>query len=352
MREEIVTVVTPAGTFTGFERVTVTAKFSDACRAFHLHIAAENGPYASRAAFAAGVPISILLSGSPVLTGYVDRYQPRLAQHSRASIDVAGRSRAQDFVDSSALHATGEFKNKTPAEIGRELDRFGVGVATDQALERVALYRLTPGESPFRAVEKLCRAQGVWCSGQPDGSILITVAGRARNAPIIEGVNLLEGRADHNWANRHSDVIVRGQRPHGHSQENLEIEAKAKDAALGRYRPVCVIEDCDTSPARARKRAAHRRDSEAGNALKASVTVQGFHDEAGALWQPGSLTFLESPFLAIAQDMAIEQAEYSQDRHAGTLTKLSLVDPRALGGKNARKGGARGAAWNSAAGDE
>ncbi len=352
MGPEIVTISAGGGAWTAFEEVTVTAKFSDAARSFHLRLAAENGPYATAWTFKAGTAVQIMLSGDLVLSGYVDRYQPKLAEHKTAEIDVSGRSRSQDFIDSAALHQTGEFLNKTPAEIGQALDQFGVGIKTDQQLDKVPVYRITPGETAFRAIEKLCRAQGVWCSGQADGSILITVAGKGRNAPIIEGKNLKIGEADHNWSNRHSKIIARGQRPIGHGKDNLEIEATAQDGDVTRNRPVLVVHDDDTDKKRAQKRADHRRDSEAGNSLKAHVTVQGFHDDGGALWAPGNLVFLESPFLAVQQDMAIDTAEYTQSRRAGSLTKLSLVDPRALKASGGRKGGSSGGggAWSTESG--
>jgi prophage tail gpP-like protein len=167
---------------------------------------------------------------------------------------------------------------------------------------------------------------------------------------LLEAWNILEGDADHNWSGRHSDVIVRGQRPYGHGADALEIEGKARDAEVDRFRPVVILNDGDTDKDRAGKRATHRRDREAGNGLKANITVQGFRDDGGMIWTPGNLVFTQSAFLDIAQDMAIESAVFSQERGDGSKTVLSLVDPRALGGKGA-KGGKAGDAWGSDAGE-
>lgn len=352
MGEEIVTIAAGGDRWTAFEEISVSCKFKDAAHKFNFKIAAEGGPAATAWTFKAGTPIEIYLNADLVMRGYVDRYQPKLAEHKTAEIEVSGRSKSQDFIDSSALHKSSEFKNKTPAEIGQELDQFGVGIKTDQQLDKVPVYRITPGETCHRAIEKMCRSQGVFPSGQFDGSILITVGGQGRNSPIIEGQNLKEGSADHNWANRHSKVIARGQRPLGHDADNLEIEQEAADSDMPRHRPVLVVHDDDTDKKRAKKRAKHRRDSEAGNSLKAEVTVQGFHDDGGALWKPGNLTYLESPFLGIAQDMAIESADFKQSRREGSITKLSLVDPRALAAKSGRKGGKADKSWSSDAGDD
>jgi hypothetical protein len=59
--------------------------------------------------------------------------------------------------------------------------------------------------------------------------------------------------------------------------------------------------------------------------------------------------FVDSQFAGVHQDIAIESVVFSQDRKEGSLSVLSLVDPRALGGKGG-KGGKAGAAWGSGAG--
>ena len=348
----IVTVKANGSLWTAWRRVMVRASFQSAARSFQIEAAAEPGGAATAWTFKAGTQIDIMFDGDLVCRGYVDRYQPKLGAHNKATITISGRSKSQDFIDSSAVHDTNQFKNKTPAEIGAEIDKFGVGVSTDEQLQKVPVYRITPGETAFRCVEKLCREQGVFVVGQADGSILITKGGKKRHAGgLIEGQNIKEIEGDHNWSGRHSDVIVRGQKPYGHGDDALQVEGIARDAEVGRYRPVIVFHDGDTDKDRAKKRAKTRRDREAGNALKAYVTVQGFFNEGGTLWEPGALVLVDSTFADVHQDMAIETAEWSQDREDGSLTVLSLVDPRALGGKGA-KGGSAGAAWNTDAGDD
>jgi prophage tail gpP-like protein len=353
MGEEFVTVAAGGGLWSAWRRVMVKASFQEAARTFQIDAAVERGGAATAWTFKAGTALDILFNGALACRGYVDRYQPRLSEHDTAEATISGRSKSQDFIDSSAVHDTGQFKNKTPQEIGAELDKFGVGIATDEQLKKVPVYRITPGETAFRCVEKLCREQGVFPVGQADGSIKITKGGKGRHAgALVEGQNIISIEADHNFSGRHSDVIVRGQKPYGHGEDALQIEGKARDAEVGRYRPVIVIHDGDTDKDRAKKRASTRRDREAGNSLKANVTVQGFRDDGGTLWEPGWLIFVESPFADVHQDMAIESVTFSQDRKTGSLSVLSLVDPRALGGKGGGGGGAGGAWASDAGGDE
>ena len=352
MGPEIVTVVAGGRRWTAFESVEVTASYKEAARSFKIEIAAESGGAAAAWTFQAGTAIEIYFNADLVCRGYVDRYQPQISEHDQAKATVSGRSRAQDFIDAAAVHKTGQFKNMTPAEIAQALDSGGVGVTTNRTLAKEKSYRLTPGETRFRCVEKLCRKQGMTLTGRADGSILITDGLQGMHAgALIEGVNLKAGEADHNWAGRHSKVIVRGQRAIGHGADALEIEAEAADGAVPRDRPVIVIEDGDIDKQTAKRRARHRRDREAGEALKATCTVQGFRDDGGRVWEPGFGLFTQSPFLAIAQVMLVGRAVFKQARSGGSVTQLSLVDPRAYAGK-AGKGGKSGGAWGTDAGKE
>jgi prophage tail gpP-like protein len=341
MGPETISIVVGGERYTAFEEVTVTAAMNKAARTFSLAVAAEIGATATNALFAAGVELEIYANEDLLLSGFVDGKQPKLSAFD-AMITVSGRSSAGDLIDSSADHKTGRFEDKTPLEIGNELaaDFKNTGFVTDQQLEKIEQYQITPGESVFRCVEKMCRQQGMTLAGAADGRVSITKAGSSRQGgALIEGQNILEGMSHHNAANRHSTYKVRGQRPFDHGEENLEIEEIADDGAVKRHRPLIVIEDEDTTKDRAKKRAKNRRDRAAGNALKASIKVQGFRDDTGALWTPGNLVWTESPFLDIAQDMLIEQVEYAQSE-AGSIATLSLTDPRSYGGEGA--GGGKG----------
>jgi prophage tail gpP-like protein len=274
MGPEIVTVSAGGSIWSAFEGMTATAGVDDAARTFILRIAAAVGGPATAWTFTCGTPVSISSNGDLLVTGYVDRYQPDAFEHSQAFIHVSGRGKGQDAIDSAALHPTGHFENQTVLQIAQALDQFGIGFTSDQQLNPIPFYQITPGETVFRCIEKLCRQQGLVLSGQPDGSIKITRASGTSNSPLMEGVNIKWMRADHNWAGRHSKVIARGQRPIGNGVSNLQIEQTATDGAVTRNRPALVIIDEDTDTTRAQMRAKWRLAREAGHSLMAKITVQ------------------------------------------------------------------------------
>jgi prophage tail gpP-like protein len=344
---EFVTVSAGGGVYSAFESVQVTAAFNEAARSFSLDLAAPAGGDATAAMFYCGTPVEISANGELLCAAYVDRFEPHLSDHNQAIVKISGRGKGQDAIDSSAMHPTGYFKNQTPLQIAQALDKFGIGFTSDQQMQPVPFYHLTPGETVFRCIEKLCRQEGLLLAGQPDGSIKLTKLGGGAQAPLIEGRNCKVLRADHNWAGRHSHVIARGQRPIGAGgADTTQIEHTATDGAVTRYRPHVLVIDGDTDNTRAAMRARYRIMREAGHSLKATVTVQGFHDDGGALWTPGNTVFLDSPFLAVHQLMGIERVVYAQARKAGSLSHLSLVDPAALGGSGG-EGGSAGSSWNT-----
>lgn len=319
--------------FTAWEHVAWRAAFDEACRSFTLKAATELGAAATHATFALGIEVKIFANDDLVLDGYVDRRRPKLSEDS-TEIAISGRSKACDLVDCSAVHATGNFENMTPLEIGNAI---AAGIAarfeTDQELEKVASYRLAQGKTIFTVVEELCREQTLTLTGTAAGNILITKAGTSRHAGgLYEGGNIIEAEADHNASNRHSKYIVRGQAAIGHGAEALEIEAIANDAKVRRFRPLIIVQRESSTKARAKGRAATRRDRAAGNTLGSDVTVQGFRDDAGALFVPGRLIWTEGKTLGLAQDMLIESVGCSQHAKSGSLTSLGLVDPRAYDG--------------------
>lgn len=343
---EVVSVLVDGVRYTSFIRAQVRAGYKEAARAFELKIAAEPNGAITAAIFHAGAVVQVFANADLLMAGYVDQYRPHLSAR-QADIGVTGRSKSADLIDSDADHPTGFFENKTPQEIGAELaEGYGATFDTDQKLRKVSpSYTLTPGASIYREIEKLARKQGMTLAGTPEGNIMITKpSGSLRHAGgLFEGQNILVGNANHNWSNRHSKYIIKGQRPIGHGSRRLHLVAQAEDTTVNRKRVKSVVHDDDGSIDDLKGRAKNRRDRAAGEALKASISVQGFRDQVGMIWTPGWLVWTESEFLNIAQDMLIEAVDYAQGPD-GSISLLSLTDPRAFGG-NGGKGNKSGSAW-------
>lgn len=352
MVAEVISLSAGGTAWTAFENVSVRAHIDEAAREFRLVLALEAGGAGTAWTFKAGTKVTVAANGEQIVVGYVDKYQPGFTA-AEARVTVSGRSLSQDMIDSSAVHATGRFENKTLADVAKEIDPAGLGVVVEGTLDKVAKIQITPGETAFQVIERVARSQGVTLTGMADGKIKARSpdAQRQRHAGgLIEGLNLKEADAVHDWSGRHSKVTVRGQTVIGHGTDALEIEAIAKDASVNRNRPLIIVVPEDTDRTRAKSRAKNHRDRAAGRSLSASLTVQGFRDEAGTIWEPGRLVWVESPTLQIQQDMLIETATFEQSNRAGSTTRLDVVDPRAYGGKKG-KGTQSGASWSQDSSD-
>lgn len=336
---EIVTVAASGGRWTAWKRVQVQAALSSACRTFSLTAAAEFGGAQIADVFALFAPVRVYAGGDLVIDGYVDRRNPHLG---RGEITITGSTKGSDAVDCAAMHKTGRFENKTPLEIARELDAFGIGFNSEAKLDKIKEWQVQQGETVHRAVERLCREQGLTPTGKADGSIELYKADKARRhaGGLFEGVNMLpESSASFDGENRHSHVHARGQKYDGHGKGSLEVEGVGRDKGVTRYRPTIALMDGDATKERAKGYAKNRAARAAGKGIKASIAVVGWRDEAGQLWEPGRLVWTESPFLGLAQDMLIESISLSQGNGEGEGTRavLSLVDPRAHGGKAGKR---------------
>src|SRR5580704_12134652 len=160
MGPETVSVSAGGKGWTAFESIRLEAALDHAARSFSMQIAAAVGNAATAWTFKAGTQIDVNFNDDLAFRGYVDRYQPGTDRHQKRTIGVAARSRSQDFVDSSALHETGRFENQTILEIAKALDQFNTGFSTDQDLQPIEEYQLTPGETAFSAVNRLAHKQG------------------------------------------------------------------------------------------------------------------------------------------------------------------------------------------------
>ncbi len=334
MGTEFVSVAAGGGNYGGFERVEVTAAINEAARSFSLETTEHPGEFS----FPPGTPIQILATGDLMVDGYVNGYNAD-GDADTHQISITGRGKGQDFVDCAAVHPKGYAKDKTPGQFAQELDKFGVGVTEKVPGDPVPMQQIYQGETCLKCVERYLRPAGKTMMGRADGGIDITNAKAATRAAgaLVEGVNIMKWSVQLGDAERRSEYTVKAQNRTGTRPDELRIKETANDSGVKRYRPRIIVLETDGDKARARERADHEKERCAGNSVKATITVQGWRDAGGKLWEPNSIVFVNSPILMhIVQDMLIEKVTFSQDNGdsgQGTTAKLDLVDPRAYRGK-------------------
>lgn len=279
------------------------------------------------------------VAGDLLLTGHVEKRSPSL-RASEQDLPIAGRSKTGDLIDSSAEHESGEFRDQDAAGIVGALAKdYGISVETDLKLGKETLKRLRPGETVHDFARRLSRKEGFAIGDTPQGNLKFAKAGTQRHAgALTEGVNVQDASAVHDDSKKFSKVRIRAQAPDGYGDDDLQIEAEADDGTLGRKRVKVIVPPELIRKEDARQRAKWNRDRASGEGLTCEVMLQGWRDEAGAIWTPGRLVFTEIPTLDVVQDMLIKKVtlRQSDEASAGTQAVLSLVDPRAFGGRKGK----------------
>jgi len=284
-----------------------------------------------------GAACEVLIDGEVVITGYVDDNSPEF-DASKHSISIAGRDKAGDLVDCSAIHKTGQWANASLDKIVRDICApFGIKVMIDAPVgDKFSTFSIQEGESAHECIDRACRMRAVMPISDGKGNLVIT---RAKNgapvAELIQGVNILYARGDFSMRERFSTYYIKGQ-DRG-SDDNLDapethtqVSATATDTYVNRHRPLIVIAEDKGAHATLKQRAEWERNVRRGRSARATVRVNGWRNGSGALWRANTLVHLKSPYLGADVDLLIVGGTYIKDESQGEVTELSLVGREAF----------------------
>jgi len=321
--------------FGGWQQLSIELGIEQMAGSFDLSVTDKwNSPLGPMTAeIASGQPCSVLVAGSTVITGYIDSVRPSYAADSH-EIGFAGRDRAGDLVDCSAIYKTGAWASRKIEQIAADLCApFGVKVSVlaDTGAPLPA-FNIQEGETVYEAIERAARMRALLVVSDGHGGIVLTRAGTGRApADLVEGKNILRADGEFNSADRYSDYIVKGQ-AQGDDNANGAVvahpSATSKDAGVGRYRPLIVLAEDQGGNATFAERALWERNVRAGRGTRATVTVNGWTAN-GRIWQPNTLARLISPLLGADHDLLIVSVRFTLDDRSGALTTLELAQPEA-----------------------
>lgn len=297
--------------------------------------------------------------GDLILTGHVEKRSPSL-RAEEGDLAISGRSKTGDLVDSSAEDEAGEFKNKKATEVFGTLAKdYQIVIDSDVAHTPKTVFRIRPGETVFQAADRWARSEGFTVTDTPKGDLKFYKADKPKRheGSIREGLTywpkVLDASAVHDDSKRFGKVKVRAQAPDGYGPDELRIEDEASDETVKRKRVRVIVPPELVAKKDARTRAKWHRDRAAGEGTTSEVKLLGWRDEKGLFWTPGWQSHTELPSLDLIQDMLVKSVtlEQADADGGGTTCKLSLVDPRAFGGKKG-KGAKSGDLIGKAGGDD
>lgn len=327
---------------TGWKAVDVVKSMTSLCGSFSLTQSANKDD-----AFPAYLPIfpgdrvEILLAGSPFFTAWVDGISPKVSENSH-EIGVAGREVTCDLVDCSLLNSSGSWKNVTLRQlIGILGAPFGLEYSPDGGAnpgDPFPVFSAEPGDSVFTTLQKAASLRGVLLTTTRDGRVGLIQEGTGRSSDrLVYGVNVRTASGNFDVKDRFSSYTVRGTSsptPGGSyfaEAKKMHVQAGATDLGVGRYRPLVLVGGNDMGHTSAATRAAWEATTRAAKSGALEVSVHGWAQTDGTLWECARLVSVELPPILGpgSQDFLISQVRYSLNG-SGTSATLSLVHPGAF----------------------
>lgn len=269
-----------------------------------------------------------------VITGHIDRVAPSYDARSHA-VRVAGRDATGDLVDCSAVHApSGEFTNATALAIAQALAQpFGIPVSTEADIGGpFATFRIQEGETVYEAINRACRCRALLAVSNGRGGLVLTRGRAGGQRGTIAAGGVLGAEASYDLTGRFSEITVKGQASLDDvfgAGEATAATAVVRDAGVGRHRPLIVIADDMAAGQTLASRGRWEADTREGQSRRATLTLLGWRDQAGRLWQPNTIVRVLDPWLGLRGDMLIASVTLGKSESEGTTSRLSLVGANA-----------------------
>jgi prophage tail gpP-like protein len=356
-----VTVIAGGTAYTGWSEVSVSRGL-DRC-ASHVEVTVTERLLGQPAIvpLAPYTPIVVKYGTETVLSGFVDQYNAEFDADGHGA-RIVGRSKTGQLIDCMPDIKAGQFLGYSLAAIAKSLGAiFNVSVIVQTTLADapVADATMERCETAFRFLDRLCAVAGVLPCDDETGALVLTTAGTARaSGTLVQGKTIMRGRFMANGERRFSQYIVKGQRgiaaaagasgfvtkgtsgfapgpdgsvTIGQSQATPHVgvvltqqRAVALDAKVPLYRPHVTMAESQLDQAQIQLRANWQRSYAYGHSLKAVITVVGWVQPDGTLWQINNLVTVTSSFLGLDEDVLILALDFRFSLDDGHTTDITV----------------------------
>lgn len=284
-----------------------------------------------------GSECAVTVDGNAVITGYVDVVRASFDATTR-SLQISGRDKAADMVDSSALNDPDSWSSVTIGKLAEELAKpFGLTVVDESGDTQVfGLAKIQPGETAFEILERYSRQRGVLTISDGSGKIVLTKPGRRRaDVALDQGKNILSANGTADYSQRFAEYLVTGQTAGTDDvfgTEAAQVEGRARDAEIRAARRLLITAPNSADAANMQAVAAWEAIVRAARGSPLTITVQDWYQTPGGrLWQPGEIVQVRSAWLQLKEsaDFLINSVRFSKSDGEGTITELDLLRPDA-----------------------
>lgn len=332
-RTEMVELALGGRVFTGWTSVEIVRALDTLAGQFTLTAAAKGDGADDDFAFEAGAACEVRVGGTVIMTGWVDQFSPGYDANNHG-ISVSGRDRASDLVDCSAVHQPGSWNNTRIEVIAAALAApYGISIVaeadTGAPLRKFALQQ---GESVHEAIERMLRYRGLILLSRADGKVAIVAAARGAAQFTLPQSAIEAAHAVHDVSGRYSDYIVLGQASgsdDAHGRAVSAVRGTASDPAVKRKRTLVLIGEEQSDRKSLDTRAKWEATVRAGRAQEAVVTVAGWRDASGALFDRNRLCQMDDQRLRMAGTLLVSAVALRFGGETGTTAELTLAPPEA-----------------------
>ena len=220
---------------------------------------------------------------------------------------------------------------------------FGINVVIETpAAQTFPDATLSRYQTAFDFLENLARLSGVLLTDDAMGNLVLTTAGTERAAGrLVQGQNILRASAKLSDEKRFSIYKVKGQNAIGSASPNWDTAggirsqaaptgvivngvATALDMGVTRFRPHVSGAEAQLDQAGMQRRVNWERNFNFGRSVSAEVSVAGWRQPDGSLWEINRLATCTAPFLHLDQDLLIVEVQHTIDDQIGRRTTLRL----------------------------
>lgn len=276
-------------------------------------------------------------------TGYIDSMNIDYNSQGH-TFSISGRDKTADLVDCSFAFKPYLWTGQTVGKVIKNLcSPFGISVTIHSSVATVAAtiaddgsgkgFTVGEGNTAFESIIELCQMHAILPISYGDGKLTLTQAGTATITDQLElGKNILSGSFMSSNADRFSRYVAYGQgggAPTKTGEDTNNCKGEWPDDIVTRERPLVILANNRTTSAQCKDRAKWEARVRAGKSRTLSYTVQGWLQSDGEPWPLNKKVKVKDTLLTTEDPLLIAGVALSLSDEEGSLTELSLVDPKA-----------------------
>lgn len=338
--------------YTRFEGIRVSTGIEQLAGDYELHCADGWAIRGVARPVLPGLPASIEIAGTPVITGFIDDSEPNYDEH-RHDLTIRGRDATGDLVDCAAAVDGQGWEGRTLDEVAKDLCKpFGIPVAVlsdDGPAYAGSIFkkkprglssrdpfrttRINPGETVFEVLSRASKLRGALLVSDRVGGLIITRAGSTRaKTKLKRGVNILGGRALHSHRERFHTYKVFGQGNAFYTMADpsaaQQVLSTAIDPSIRAQRVTAIVTSDDSDPGLAQQVAVWARANAAAIGERGWINVRGWLD-GETPWRENTVVSIDDDYLGLQGNYLIAGVTYLLDDRHGEVSRLTVTPPEA-----------------------